>query len=50
MSDKWEIKSVTKSGDGFNIRIGPKSNDEGLLGAIAAIVLALSTMSLFDLS
>ena len=44
MSDNWEIKSIRKSSGGFNIRIGPKSNDEGLLGAVAAIVLALATM------
>jgi hypothetical protein len=43
MSDNWEIKSIRKPSGGFNIQIGPKSNDEGLSGAVAAIVLTLAT-------
>jgi len=49
MSDKWEVKSVTRAGDGFSIKVGPRNTSEGSLGLIGALVLALATMDLFEL-
>ena len=50
MSDNWEVKAITKSGSGFNIRIGPKNETAGVGLAIVAIVLTLFTMSVLDVA
>lgn len=50
MSDKWEVKSVTKSGDGFNIRIGPVDSNEGFEFVLAGAIFASFTGDLLDIS
>jgi hypothetical protein len=49
MSDKWEVKSVTKSGDGFNIRIGPVYDGEALLCIYSGLIFGFLTLDLLDL-
>jgi len=50
MSNDWEVKKVTKSGNDYNITVGPTDSGEGALFAIMALIMTLATMHVFDLT
>jgi hypothetical protein len=43
--EEWQLKSVTKTSDGFAIFVGKKDTND-YLGLIAGVILALSLMEI----